>query len=107
MEEIIEIRWSSGSIDLARKVSRQLVNEKIVASAKIIPWIESIYLLDNKLETNQESLVIFTSRKMSFGKVKDVIMENSRYDVEELSCVSIVEGSSKYLDWVRESTLAP
>ena len=38
MPEFIEIHWTSGSIDEARKVARYLVQERYVACAQISPW---------------------------------------------------------------------
>ncbi len=43
MPEFIEIHWTSGSIDEARKVARYLVQERYVACAQITPWVESIF----------------------------------------------------------------
>ena len=70
-DQWIEIRWTSGSIDEARRISRYLVQERFVASAQIIPWVESITLLDNKLETTQESLVVLKAPAQHFEKIRE------------------------------------
>lgn len=103
MSEFIEIRWVCGSIDEARKISRYLVQERLVASAKIIPWLEAISMLNNQLETSQESQVCFITKHSLFEKVLRVIQENSSYQVPEITFTSIEGGNSSYLDWTRES----
>ena len=103
-DQLIEITWTSGSIDEARLVSRFLVQERLVASAQIIPWIESVYMLDNKLETTQESKVVYKTPLSKFEKVKEVILSNAKYEVPEILYHIIDGGNQEYLDWLKEST---
>ena len=104
MVEFIEIHWTSGSLDEARKISRFLVQERHVACAQIVPWIESIYMWNNQLETAQESKIILKTRKEKYEEVKKIIQKNSKYEVPEITCIHIDAGSQEYLDWIREST---
>lgn len=103
MSEFIEIQWTSGSLDEARKVSRFLVQERIAASAQIIPWIESIYQWNNQLETTQESKVVLKTRKENFGRIQEVILKNSKYEVPEILSFPIEEVSPSFLAWMEEA----
>jgi periplasmic divalent cation tolerance protein len=103
-EDLIEIHWTSGTIDEARKVSRFLAQERYIASAQIIPWVESIYMLDNKLETTQESKIIFKTVASNFDRIKEIIEKNCRYEVPEILLFKIEGGNEKYLSWLKEST---
>jgi periplasmic divalent cation tolerance protein len=100
----IEISWSAGSIDEARKVSRYLVQEGYVASAQITPWIESIYTWNNQLETSQETKVIFKTEERHLDKVKEAIIKNTRYEVPEILWRRIEGGNESYLKWLQEAT---
>ena len=62
----IQIYWTCGSLDEARKISRQLVEAKLVACANIIPWVESIFIWNDQLDTSQETKVIFKTRDEHF-----------------------------------------
>lgn len=104
MADLIEIQWTSGSIDEARKICRYLVQERLVASSQIIPWIESIYLLNNQLETTQESKIILKTQLKQFEKIKEVITQNSKYELPEITYTSIAGGSTEFLKWIEEST---
>ena len=104
MSEFIEIHWTCGSIDEARRISRYLVQERFVACAQIIPWIESIYMWDNKLETTQETKVIFKTRGARFDKIKEIIKQNCSYEIPEISRIAIEGGNQDYFDWIIEST---
>jgi periplasmic divalent cation tolerance protein len=104
MKEFIEIHWTSGSIEEARKICRFLVQERLAASANIIPWMESIVMLNNQLETQQESQVIIKTRRSRFEEIKELIQENSSYEIPEITLASIEDGSAEYLNWLETST---
>lgn len=101
--QFIEIQWTAGSIDEARRLSRYLVQERLAASAEIIPWFEAIYMLNNQLETAQQSKITLKTVLDRFDAIKDVIEKNSTYEVPEITYRFIDGGNQKYLDWLRES----
>lgn len=105
MTDFIEISWTSGSIDEARKVSRFLVQEHLVACAQIIPWVESIYLWNNQLETTQETKITLKTHRDHFERVKEVIERNTTYQVPEITFRTIEGGNSAYLDWLAASKI--
>jgi periplasmic divalent cation tolerance protein len=104
MVNFIEIQWTSGSLDEARKVSRYLVQERLVACAQVIPWIEAVFMWDNKLDTVQESKVVFKTRAENYDRVREVIEKNCKYEVPEITWHTIEGGNQAYLDWLAEST---
>jgi periplasmic divalent cation tolerance protein len=101
----IEIHWTSGSLDEARRVSRYLVQERYVACVQIIPWIESIYMWDKKLETTQETKIILKTCVRNYGKIKEVIEQNCKYEIPEITWFKIEGGNQDYINWLQESTL--
>ncbi len=103
MTEFIEVHWTCGSIDEARKISRYLVQERLIACAQIIPWIESIYIWKHALETAQETKVLMKTSLDKFEKVKELILKNCRYEVPEINRVAIEGGNEVYLEWMRET----
>lgn len=106
MSQFIEIQWTSGSLDEARKIARFLVQERMVASAQIIPWIESIYMWNNQLETTQETCIIIKSTLDRYEEIEHVIKQNCRYQIPEIIFRHIEGGSEDYLKWLQESTRA-
>lgn len=104
MSVFIEIHWTSGSLDEARKVARYLVHERLVANAQIIPWIESVSMLNNQLETTQESKVVFKTRKEKFDRIKELIIKNSNYEIPEITFFEISGGDQEFIDWLEKST---
>lgn len=105
MSDFIEIHWSASSIDEARVVCRYLVQERLVACAQIVPWIESIYQWNNQLETSQESKVVLRTKKAFFQKIQEVIIKNSSYEVPEVTSFEIQEVNPSYAAWLEDSVL--
>lgn len=99
-KRLVQIQWTCGSIDEARRVSRYLVQERLVACANIIPWVESVFLWDNRLHTQQETKVIFKTLEDRFEVVKKVILENAKYELPEILMTPVIEGNKPYLEWV-------
>lgn len=104
MSQFIEIHWTSGSLDEARKISRFLVQQRLVACAQIIPWIESIFMWNNQEDTVQESKVTFKTRLDLYDKIKKIIEENCSYEVPEITYTHIDGGNDAYLNWLSENT---
>ncbi|MBN4066869.1 divalent-cation tolerance protein CutA [Simkania negevensis] len=105
MEEVKQfayIFWTSGSIEEVRRVCRYLVQERLVACANIIPWVESIYLWKGEVETAQETKVILKTRKDKYDDVYKVIKQNTQYEVPEVALVSIDGANKEYVEWLQE-----
>lgn len=104
MLEFIEINWTSGSLDEARKISRHLVKERLVACAQITPWIESVYMWNAQLETTQESKIALKAPLQNYQKIKDYIQKTCSYEIPEITYKSIEGGNQEYLDWLDAMT---
>jgi periplasmic divalent cation tolerance protein len=104
--EFVQIYWTCGSLDEARQTARYLVENKLVACANIIPWIESVFLWNGQLDTTQETKVIFKTRAAQFEAVKEAILERSKYEVPEILMIPILDGNQDYLEWVAQNTAA-
>ena len=101
--EWIEITWTSGNIDEARRICRYLVQERMVVSAKIIPWVETIVMLDNQLETVQESQCVLRAKEGDFEQIAEVIRDNHSYQIPEVTWNRIEGGNREYIQWLEET----
>lgn len=102
--QFIQIYWTCGNLDEARAIARQLVEAKLVACANIIPWVESIFMWNQEIETAQETKVIFKTREDRFEEVKNFILKRAKYEVPEILKVPILGGHDEYLEWVAQNT---
>ena len=89
--------------EIARRISNQLVSERFVACANILPAIESIYRWKDKIESENETLVFFKLSEDRQSAFQDKLRSLHPYDVPEIIFVSIASGLTDYLQWVSEN----
>lgn len=89
--------------ETGRRIANQLVSEKLVACANILPAIESIYRWKGKVETAGEVLIYFKLSEDRYQAFEEKLKSLHPYDVPEIICVTINQGSPDYLRWVAES----
>lgn len=88
----------------ANKIADALLKKRLVACANILPGITSRYWWKGKVEKSREVMVMMKTRRWLFGKVKKEIESMHPYDVPEIVCVRIAEGSKDYMEWIKDVT---
>ena len=87
----------------ARRISNELVTEKLAACANILPDIESIYRWKAKIETANETLVLFKMSENRYEQFQNRLRSLHPYEVPEIICVKIDNGLPEYLRWVADN----
>lgn len=86
--------------EIARRISNQLVSERFAACANILPAIESIYRWKEKIESGNETLVLFKLSENRQSAFQDKLRSLHPYDVPEIVFVPVASGLPEYLQWV-------
>ncbi len=89
--------------ETARRIARELVNEKLAACANILPPIESIYRWKGAVEESAEVLVLFKSTVERFAAFEAKLKQLHPYEVPEIVALPVATGLDAYLQWVGES----
>jgi len=89
--------------EIARRISNQLVSERFVACANILPAIESIYRWKEKIESGNETLVLFKLSEDRQSAFQDKLRSLHPYDIPEIIFVPVTGGLPEYLQWVAEN----
>jgi periplasmic divalent cation tolerance protein len=89
--------------EIARRISNRLVSERFVACANILPAIESIYRWKEKIESGNETLVLFKLSEDRQSEFQDKLRSLHPYDVPEIIFVPVASGLLEYLQWVSEN----
>lgn len=91
-------------LDLARKMARHLLEERLAACVNILPAVQSMYRWQGALEEATEvSLQIKTTQAL-YAELEAAIKAMHPYEVPEIIAIPVVAGSPAYLDWVRQET---
>ncbi|HVI78255.1 MAG TPA: divalent-cation tolerance protein CutA [Candidatus Acidoferrum sp.] len=89
--------------ETARDISTELVTKKLAACANILPGVQSIYRWNEKIESGNETLVLFKLSDDRRPKFQETLRLLHPYEVPEIIFVPISSGLPEYLQWVVES----
>lgn len=92
-------------MDSAETIANFLVKEKLAACVNIIPKIKSIYTWQNKIEKEEEVLMLIKTKQSLFNQVKEKITLLHPYEVPEIISIDIKDGNKNYIDWIKNNTL--
>ncbi|MGC2627057.1 MAG: divalent-cation tolerance protein CutA [Candidatus Udaeobacter sp.] len=89
--------------ETAREISNELVTKKLAACATILPAVESIYRWKEKIESGNETLVLFKLSEDRQSAFQEKLRSLHPYEVPEIIFVPISSGLPEYLRWVTEN----
>jgi periplasmic divalent cation tolerance protein len=89
--------------ETARRISNELVTKKFAACANILSAIESIYRWKEKIESGNETLVLFKLSADRQSAFQEKLRSLHPYEVPEIIFVPISNGLPEYLRWVTEN----
>jgi periplasmic divalent cation tolerance protein len=104
MSQPIVVFVTCGSEEEGLKIANALVEEHLAACANLISPIRSIYRWEGKISDAKEWLLIIKTQKDRFEELEKKVRSLHSYSVPEIISLPIVEGSSAYLDWIRDNT---
>jgi periplasmic divalent cation tolerance protein len=87
----------------ARRISNQLVEERLAACANILPAIQSVYRWKGKVESGDEMIVFFKIREDRQSAFQEKLRALHPYETPEIIFIPVVGGLPEYLRWVEES----
>ncbi|HXJ92242.1 MAG TPA: divalent-cation tolerance protein CutA [Terriglobia bacterium] len=103
MTDKIVILVTAPSLKEARKIARNLVEERLAACVNVTPPVESIYRWQGKIENGRERLLVIKTAREIFAEVEAAIRKLHSYTNPEILCLPIIDGSRDYLDWLAGS----
>jgi periplasmic divalent cation tolerance protein len=90
---------------IARSIARHLIENGLAACVNLVPSIESIYSWENKIQTDEEILLIVKARAEKVeSELIPAVKSIHPYDVPEIIALPITAGSQSYLDWIGSVT---
>ena len=89
--------------ETARCISNELVAIKFAACANILPAVESIYRWKEKIESGNETLVLFKLSEDRQSAFQEKLRSLHPYEIPEIIFIPISNGLPEYLRWVADN----
>ena len=81
------------------------VKKNLAACGNIIPNMKSIYKWQNKLQNDNETLLILKTNSNKYPLLKKLILEEHSYEVPCILKIPINDGNKEYLKWIEGSLI--
>ncbi len=89
---------------IAGQIARDLVEKHHAACVNIVPNLVSVYRWDNKIETDDEVLLMIKTTETAFPGLRDAVLAAHPDELPEIIAVPVTQGLPGYLSWVQEET---
>lgn len=86
--------------EIARHITRVLVEERLAACGNIVPGVESIYRWKEVVETASEVIVLYKTTDDICPALQARLQTLHPYEVPEIVALPVAGGLASYLEWV-------
>jgi periplasmic divalent cation tolerance protein len=86
----------------AKEIGEELVKQRLVACVNIIPHVRSIYWWQEKINIDEELMMICKTKDERVKEVMEVIKKLHSYGVPSIECINVEEVDPHYLEWLNK-----
>lgn len=90
-------------IEVARLISRDLIENKFAACTNILPGMESHYVWDGNYQQDKEVVLLIKSVENQFDNIQKRVSTLHPYKLPCVLALKVAQGSLDYLKWVTDS----
>lgn len=103
MSDALLVLITAPAEDVAARLAHQLVGERLLACANLVPRIRSIYRWQGQIHDEPETLLVCKTTRAQLEKLKARLPQLHPYDTPELLALDVADGLPSYLAWLAES----
>lgn len=104
--ELVEVRVSAPTAEVAAALARTLVEARLAACAQVLGPMTSTYWWEGRVETDTEHLLLLKTEARLFPALCERLVAEHPYDTPEVLAVPVTGASEPYAAWLR-ATLSP
>ena len=88
----------------AERLADLVIGQSLAACVNILSPIRSIYRWEGKTQDDREWLLVIKTEQKHFADVEARVRSLHSYQVPEVVALPVVDGSERYLEWVKLAT---
>src|SRR5215218_2634096 len=96
-DEVLVAFCTFPNAEAAGSIARELVERRLVACGNVLPQIHSVYRWEGKVESGDESFVIFKLTAARYAEFEAAVRSLHPYEVPEIISFPISDGLPEYL----------
>src|SRR5262245_42313749 len=104
MTDCIVVLVTVGSPEQGEKIAEAVVGERLAACVNIVGPIRSIYRWQERVEHDQELLLVIKTRTALFDQLAARVAALHSYETPEVIAVPIAAGAEPYVQWLLGAT---
>ncbi|ACX51214.1 CutA1 divalent ion tolerance protein [Ammonifex degensii KC4] len=103
MAELVWVYVTCADEDEARRLARELVEERLAACANVIPGLFSTYWWEGKREEAREAALILKSTAARVEKLMAEIRARHSYSTPAILVLPVLAANPEFARWVKET----
>ncbi len=103
-EELRLVLTTVPDISVGEYVVRELIEERLIACANLLPSVTSMFRWDAEIKQEMEILVLMKTSHSNVPRLYARVSELHPYKVPELLTLSVESASNAYRRWVLSET---
>ena len=107
MEHVIDVVLILTTVPAAARaetIARSLVDERLAACVNVLSTMTSFYRWQGTIEQEEERQIVIKTTRDRVPAVQTRLRDLHAYEVPEFLVLPVSDGSTGYLDWVRNET---
>ena len=95
---------TTGSMDEAKTIAKELVSSRLAACVNIIDNMNSMYWWDGEIQDDREVILIAKTRESIVPELIEKVKSIHSYDCPCIVSLPVLDGNKAFLEWVVDET---
>jgi periplasmic divalent cation tolerance protein len=100
MGTLVLIYTTFANFEEAEKVSKGLLRDKLIVCVNMFPQVNSLYLWEDKIHSNNEAVAVMKSRDDLTDKIIERIEAQHSYSQPVILVIPVAKVNKSFGDWV-------
>lgn len=100
MTDALVVLVTAPDAEVAARLARTLVEDRLAACGNVLPGLRSIYRWEGQVHDEPEALLLLKTTRARFEALREAVLRLHPYQVPEVIALPVEAGSAPYLAWL-------